>query len=77
MDEIEKGFLRKPLSKPTKEFKVKCLGWCNKEFMSESKFIRFCERCKCKKIKISEDNSLLGSKSMPAGMICEKEGFDF
>jgi hypothetical protein len=77
MDEIEKDFLRKPLSKPTKEFKVKCLGWCNKEFMSESKFIRFCERCKSKKIKISEDNSLLGSKSMPAGMICEKEGFDF
>ena len=77
MDEVEKDFFRKPLKKPIKEFKVKCLGWCNKEFMSESKFIRFCERCKGKKIKISEDNSLLGGKSIPTGMIFEKEGFDF
>lgn len=41
-----------------KAFKVKCLGWCDKDFLSASKFLRFCEKCKSKKNKISEDNSI-------------------
>lgn len=81
MDESEviakKAFSKAPLNKTKKEFKVKCLGWCDKEFMSESKFIRFCERCKAKKTKISEDNCRLDIKSTPSGMFVEKEGFNF
>ena len=73
----EKEFLRRPLERPKKEFKVKCLGWCDKEFMSESKFVRFCEKCKTKKAKIVEDSSCLRGKSTPSGMFVEKEGFDF
>ena len=83
MDEAEviakKDFSKAPLNKnkTRKEFKVKCLGWCDKEFMSESKFIRFCERCKAKKTKISEDNCRLDIKSTPSGMFVEKESFNF
>ena len=83
MDEAEviakKDFSKSPLNKnkTRKEFKVKCLGWCDKEFMSESKFIRFCERCKAKKTKISEDNCRLDIKSTPSGMFVEKESFNF
>jgi len=73
----KKDFFKKPLKKIKKEFKVKCLGWCDKEFMSESKFIRFCERCKSKKSKISEDNCRLDIKSTPSEMFVEKEGFNF
>jgi len=81
MDETEliakKAFSKATLNKTKKEFKVKCLGWCDKEFMSESKFIRFCERCKSKKNKISEDSCRLDIKSTPSGIFVEKEGFNF
>lgn len=73
----EKSFLKSRLKRPKKEFKVKCLGWCDKEFMSESKFVRFCEKCRSKRTKIIEDSSCLEGKSIPSGMYVEKEGFDF
>jgi hypothetical protein len=28
---------------------VKCLGWCNKTFLTEIKFQRYCPACKNKK----------------------------
>lgn len=40
------------------KFAVKCLGWCEKEFLSESKFLRFCPRCKEKKEGIIKSNSI-------------------
>jgi len=54
----DKEFLRLTrFKKPKPEMtKVKCLGWCDKEFMSPSKFVRFCDKCRSKKDKISEDN---------------------
>ncbi len=54
----DREFLRisKNQKSNVEKVKVKCLGWCNEEFMSESKFLRFCEKCKAKKNKISEDN---------------------
>lgn len=56
----DKEFLRLTKGKEPKPemVKVKCLGWCEKEFMSPSKFLRFCEKCKIKKNKICEDNSM-------------------
>jgi len=51
----EEEFLKLPPKAPKKQFKVKCLGWCDKEFLSESKFLRFCEKCRDKRNKLVHD----------------------
>jgi Zn finger protein HypA/HybF involved in hydrogenase expression len=38
--------------------KVKCLGWCEKEFMSENRFLRFCPKCKEKKESLLKNTSI-------------------
>lgn len=73
----EKNFLKQPLVRPKKEFKVKCLGWCDKEFLSESKFVRFCEKCRSKKNKIAEDNYYLDNEVSTKGLGLDPEKFEF
>lgn len=39
--------------------KVKCLGWCNKEFLSSNKkCIRYCKKCSILKDRIQDQTSL-------------------
>lgn len=47
-----------------KKFVVKCLGWCEKEFKSESKFLRFCPKCKEKKENIYRSNSIFNERKI-------------
>lgn len=43
---------------------VKCLGWCEKEFLSESKFLRFCPKCKDKKEGIIKSTSIFSERKI-------------
>lgn len=43
---------------------VKCLGWCEKEFLSENKFLRFCPKCKEKKEGILKSNSIYSERKI-------------
>jgi len=49
---------------PVEKVKVKCLGWCEKEFMSENKFLRFCPKCKEKKESIVKNTSIYSERKI-------------
>lgn len=39
--------------------KIKCLGWCNKEFVSPNKiYVRYCTKCSEKKDDVQKSHSL-------------------
>jgi len=50
--------MRSKAKAPINNFLVKCLGWCDQEFMSSNKFLRFCPKCKEKKENVIRTNSI-------------------
>jgi Zn finger protein HypA/HybF involved in hydrogenase expression len=61
-------YFRKDFAMKNKEsvekVKVKCLGWCEGEFMSINRFLRFCPKCKEKKESIVKNTSIYSERKI-------------